>query len=228
MQPIVAARALRALIKDPDQTEQVFVIIRAMSGDSLERSYRRFLTTTEGKSILQEKRQLRDMLGDRASLAALPSGSFGRAYLTFVEAGDLTADGLVEASDVNEELIENPELRLYAERLRDQHDLWHTLTGYGRDTFGEACLLAFTYAQTHNRGLGTIAFIGMLKLAKELGIGVFKAMWQGLQDGRRAAWLPAQPWETLLEKPLDQVRQQLYIESPDTYREILQLQLANA
>ena len=68
----------------------------------------------------------------------------------------------------------------------------------------------------------------MLKLAKELGIGVFKAMWQGLRDGRRAAWLPAQSWETLLEKPLDQVRQQLYIESPDTYREILQLQLANA
>ena len=228
MQPLVAARALRELIRDPEQTEQVFIIIRAMSGDSLERSYQRFLSTNTGCSILREQRKLRDRLDDRSALANLPSGSFGAAYLAFVEAGQLTAGGLVEASEVNEDLIEDPGLRLYAERLRDQHDLWHTLTGYGRDPFGEACLLAFTYAQTRNRGLGTIALIGMLKLSRELGAGVLKAMWQGFRDGRRAAWLPAQEWESLLERPLDEVRQQLHIERPDTYREILKLHMASA
>jgi ubiquinone biosynthesis protein COQ4 len=32
------------------------------------------------------------------------------------------------------------------------HDIWHVLTGYRRDALGEACLVAFSYAQT--RGLG--------------------------------------------------------------------------
>ena len=72
------------------------------------------------------------------------------------------------------------------------------------------------------------ALIGMLKLSRELGAGVLKAMWQGFRDGRRAAWLPAQEWESLLERPLDEVRQQLHIERPDTYREILKLHMASA
>ena len=228
MQPLVAARALRLLIKDPEQTEQVFVIIRAMSGDSLQRSYERFLSTKGAQSILSEKRHLRDILSDREALERLPHGSLGRTYLAFVEEGQITADGLAEASEVNEDLIDEPGLRLYAERLRDQHDLWHTLTGYGRDPFGEACLLAFTYAQTRNRGLGAIVLIGMLKLSRELGAGVFKAMWKGFRDGQHAAWLPAQNWERLLHEPLPEVRKQLRVNPPDTYREILELYIAQA
>ena len=228
IQPLIAARALKQLIKDPEQTEQVFIIIRAMSGNSLQRSYERFLLTDTGQAILKEKRHLLDSLGDRRTLASHPDGSLARAYLAFVEEGKITADGLVEASDVNEDLIEDPGLRLYAERLRDQHDLWHTVTGYGRDPFGEACLLAFTYSQTSNRGLGAIALIGMLKLSRELGAGVFKAMWKGFVDGRRAAWLPSQDWERLLNESLEEVRQQLRINPPDTYREILELYIAGA
>ena len=228
MQPLVAARALRRLIKDAEQTEQVFVIIRAMSGDSLQRSYKRFLSTEGTQAILDEKQHLRDVLSDRATLEKLPRDSLGRAYLAFIEEGQITADGLAEASEVNEDLIEDPGLRRYAERLRDQHDLWHTLTGYGRDPFGEACLLAFTYAQTRNRGVGVIALIGMLKLSQELGTGVFKAIWKGFRDGQNAAWLPAQNWERLLNEPLHEVRKQLRVNPPETYREILELYIAQA
>ena len=228
MQPLVAARALRRLIKDAEQTEQVFVIIRAMSGDSLQRSYKRFLSAEGTQAILDETQHLRDVLSDRATLEKLPRDSLGRAYLAFVEEGQITADGLAEASEVNEDLIEDPGLRRYAERLRDQHDLWHTLTGYGRDPFGEACLLAFTYAQTRNRGVGVIALIGMLKLSQELGTGVFKAIWKGFRDGQNAAWLPAQNWERLLNEPLHEVRKQLRVNPPETYREILELYIAQA
>ena len=228
MQPLVAARALRRLIKDAEQTEQVFVIIRAMSGDSLQRSYKRFLSAEGTQAILDEMQHLRDVLSDRATLEKLPRDSLGRAYLAFVEEGQITADGLAEASEVNEDLIEDPGLRRYAERLRDQHDLWHTLTGYGRDPFGEACLLAFTYAQTRNRGVGVIALIGMLKLSQELGTGVFKAIWKGFRDGQNAAWLPAQNWERLLNEPLHEVRKQLRVNPPETYREILELYIAQA
>ena len=61
----------------------------------------------------------------------------------------ITADGLVEASQENvppELENQSEELIAYGKRIRDQHDLWHVLTGYGRDTLGEVCLLWFTYA----------------------------------------------------------------------------------
>ena len=67
----------------------------------------------------------------------------------------ITADGLVDASEENvpsELESQSEELIAFGKRMRDQHDLWHVLTGYGRDTFGEDFLLAFTYAQTKNLG----------------------------------------------------------------------------
>jgi ubiquinone biosynthesis protein COQ4 len=228
MQPLVAMRALKNLVNDPEKTDQVFVVIKAMSGNALEKAFARFRKTVMGEKILSENRNLLSTLLDRKNLQTYDPGTLAHAYLGFVEREQITADGLVEASQLDDE-IQNPTLRLFGERMRDQHDLWHVTTGYGRDTFGEACLLAFTYAQTGNRGLGIIALVGMVKLHKELGSGVRKAMWQAYKAGKRAAWLPQQDWETLLSQPLEEVRQQLRVAPPEVYQQVFKnLQLANA
>lgn len=221
MRPLVAIRALKHLINDPEKTDQVFVIITAMSGNSLEKTFARFRKTETGKKILSENRNLLTTLLDRESLGNHHDGTLGQAYLSFVEREQISADGLVEASQLKEQ-IEEPKLKLFGERMRDQHDLWHVTTGYGRDTFGEACLLAFTYAQTRNRGLGIIALVGMIKIQKELGFGVCKAMWQAYKAGKQAAWMPQQDWETLLTQPLEEVRQQLGISPPQIYQEVFE------
>ena len=218
MQPIKAFLALRNLLKDPNKTEEVFNIIRAMSGSSLEKCYEQFRGTAIGKQILTERRQLLLALQNRPKLAKLPIESLGRAYLSFTEKERISAKGLVDASD-EAISISNPDLRLYADRIRDMHDLWHVVTGYGRDTFGEACLLAFTYAQTRNRGVGIIALVGFFKLRKVIGSEVAHAMWQGYKGGLRASWLPAEDWERLLALPIDGVRRQLNIEEPTKYLE---------
>ena len=228
MRPLIALRALKNLINDPEKTDQVFVVIKAMSGNSLEKTFVRFSKTETGRKILSENRILLTTLLDRESLQTHDAETLGHAYLGFVEREQLSADGLVEASQL-EDKIEEPTFRLFGERMRDQHDLWHVTTGYGRDTFGEACLLAFTYAQTGNRGLGIIALAGMLKLQKALGSGVRKAMWQAYKAGKRAAWLPQQDWETLLSQPLEEVQQQLRIAPPEVYREVFEnYKVANA
>jgi ubiquinone biosynthesis protein COQ4 len=221
MRPLVAMRALKNLINEPEKTDQVFVVIKAMSGNSLEKTFVRFSKTETGRKIHSENRNLLSTLLDRESLQTHDAGTLGQAYLGFVEREQISADGLVEASQL-EDKIEEPTYRLFGERMRDQHDLWHVTTGYGRDTFGEACLLAFTYAQTGNRGLGIIALAGMIKLQKALGSGVRKAMWQAYKAGKRAAWLPQQDWETLLSQPLEEVRQQLRIAPPEVYREVFE------
>ena len=115
-------------------------------------------------------------------------------------------DGLVDASEAGNETYATPELARYGMRLRDQHDLWHVLTDYGRDELGELCLLAFTYAQTRNRGIGLIVLVGAYKFSQGIGARVLRAARRGFADGLRSAWLPGQDWEALLSRPLDEVR----------------------
>jgi len=217
MQPIVALRAIRRLLADPEQTHEVFTVIRALSGPALQNAYMRFADTEVGRDVLAQDIDLLDTLNDRDMLGALPPSTLGRRYLQFVTSEDLSADGLVEASDIGMGDDLEGGIARFAMRQRDMHDLWHTLTAYGRDTLGELCLLAFTYAQTRNRGIGFICLMGANKLAKEYGNGVFRVAWNAYQDGKRAAWLPAQDWEALLRLPIAEVRETLNIGEPQDY-----------
>ena len=53
-----AWQGIRALLEDPDDTAQVFKIIRALSGNAGERQFQRFLASEHGPTILAEKRSL--------------------------------------------------------------------------------------------------------------------------------------------------------------------------
>lgn len=221
IQPLKAIRAIRALIADKEDTSQVFKIIDALSGDSIGRGFRRFVATETGRRILAERRNLIAALSDRARLAALPEGTLGRTYHEFMAEEDLTADGLVEASEAVERAdMRSEEEALFGARLRDQHDLWHVTSGYGRDGLGELALLAFTYAQTRNRGIGFIVLVGARVTAKNLpDVKIWKVVREAYRNGKKAAWLPATDWEAMLDKPLAQVRGELGIVSPATYIE---------
>ena len=223
VQPRVALQALKRLIDNPEDTRQVFVIIRALSGNSLQRGFRRFNQSASGRQIASRDTDLVDVLKDTAELRKLAAGSLGQVYCDFITSESLSADGLVAASEPEDQdqLNQDPGLQRYAARLRDQHDLWHVLTGYGRDELGEMCLLAFTYAQTRNRGLGVIALVAAFKLRRSLGAGVFRAATRAWRAGRRARWLPAQDWEALLEQPMDEIRGQLRIDEPIAYRALI-------
>ena len=221
--PLEAWRALKRLIADPEDTAQVFVIMRALPGDALARGTQRFERTATGADMLRAPRDLVATLSDRARLASLPEESLGRAYLALVERAGITAQGLVEVSETETDEYRQLSERqiVYARRLRDAHDVWHALTGYGTDTLGEACLVAFSYAQTRNLGFAAIALIGALKIAKESGDRrVLRAVWRAYRDGRRAEWLPPIVWEELLEQPLQEVRQRLRIAAPVRYRAV--------
>lgn len=228
MQPLRAWRALRRLIADPEQTQEVFNVIEALSGPALEKGYHRFAKTRVGMRVLNEEIDLLDTLSDRTALAATPRDSLAQHYLKFVTTENLTADGLVEASDVRGQQELPDGLARFGARQRDMHDLWHTLTQYGRDELGEACLLAFTYAQTQNRGIGIICLAGIHEFSKVYGRGAYSAAWAAYQDGKRAAWLPGEDWEHLLTLPIDKVRQQLNINEPTPYWDLRNADMAAA
>lgn len=220
MQPRAALRALRRLVEDPERTDEVFNVIQALSGSSISKGLKRMMRVPAGRRVLLERRILLETLLDRDGLAAHPAGSLADHYLRFTREGNITADGLVAASE-GRDRYESADHKLYGERLRDQHDLWHTLVDYGRDELGEVCLLAFTYAQTHNRGVGVMALVGSYKLSHYYGRGVFAAAYRAFRDGKRAAWLPGQDWEALLAEPLDVVRERLRLVKPVRYTHLL-------
>ena len=218
LRPFTALRAAGRLLRDPEDTGQVFVVMTALRGRSGKRMLDRFLASPVGAKVVAERRQLLDRLQDRAALAALPQGSLGRAYLAFMDAEQLTADGLVGASEAGRPNALPPTASLFRDRMRDMHDLTHVVTGYGRDGLGELCLLAFMFRHTGNLGGALIALMGLGKFARNGAGGLArKALFEAFAHGGKAAWLPEQDWEALLARPLDEVRRELNIATPQRY-----------
>jgi len=214
-----AWRALQGLIADPQRTDLVFEIGDALAGPSYERSFQRFLADPDGRRLLEERPSLLEALGDRATLATLPVGSLGRSYLEFMEAGKLTANGLVAAEAMAQQRYATPESdrdrQFFGDRIRDMHDLWHVLTGYGMDDAGEAANLAFTQAQIPTRGIALIVLAAAAIGPKDVRLTWQRYLLQAWRRGRRAKLLTVVPYERLLALPLDEVRAMLDIEPPD-------------
>ena len=219
IRPLDALRATRALVRNPDDTALVVEIIEALSGKTRARVFERFHGSESGQRLLAERPNLLARLTDRTALLALPAGTLGRAYGEFMSREQISADGLVDASEswLRDDLP--AERRWFADRLRDTHDLWHVVTGYGRDLVGEASLLAFTYAQTRNPGIGFIVAVAYLR-AGSTNRAARRHLRDGYRRGRNAAWLPGIAWEELLDQPLARVREQLGVGEPPTYQQV--------
>jgi ubiquinone biosynthesis protein COQ4 len=131
-----------------------------------------------------------------------------------MEAENLSAQGLVEASQDWETDPVPPDVELFRRRMREMHDLTHTVTGYGRDQLGELCLLTFMYRQQGNLGMLMIVAMAWSRLPPVAR----KAVREAWRNGRKARWLAGQDWESLLARPLAEIRRTLAIEAPRLYQ----------
>ena len=221
LQPLKALRALSELLKNKEDTGQVFIIMRSLSGRSTARGYARLLKTAKGGRIAYRRDEIAKTLSDTEFLKRLPEGSVGRAYLHFTTSENISAQGLIDEGrkvENNADIDREHPIAWYGRRLRDIHDLWHVLTGYGRDAMGEACVVAFSYAQTRSPGFGLIGLAGALKLKKEFpNQPMLRAVWQAYRNGRKAAWLPGEDYLALLAEPLSSARARLNLAEPTLY-----------
>jgi ubiquinone biosynthesis protein COQ4 len=214
LRPLEAVKAVRRLMANPEATEEVFVILRAMRGRSGIALFRRFAQSPMGARILKEKRNLIAALSDSATLAALPVGSLGHAYQRFMASENLSAEGLVAPSQAYRDDIVSEEVALFRDRMRDMHDLTHILTGYGRDPLGELCLLAFMYPHTGNLGMALIVLMGFWRLESR---AARKAVIEAWRHGRKARWFADMDWEAMLPEPLGSLRPHFNVVKPAAY-----------
>lgn len=221
--------ALRRLLRDGNDTVQVFRIMRALNADTGARNYQRLLKAPGGGRIAYRRTELAQLLSDPAYVAAFAPGTVGAAYRDFLARTGYSATGLADVanSDNIPYEAEHP-YAWFTRRERDIHDLWHVLTGYQADEpLGEACLVAFSYAQTRGLGWAAIAVGASLKAKQITGAWTFaRAVIEGYRHGKRAAWLSGEDYETLMHEPIDAARHRLRIAEPTRYRST-QAYLAN-
>jgi len=222
--PLKALHHFRELIKNKEDTTQVFYIIEALNGDAFQKGFVKFANSENGQKRLKDKRYLPDFLDNHDWLRTLPEGSFGRAYLDFMTHEGLTAQGLVEeyqTSGIRRE-FDHPEMNIYGDRLRDTHDMLHVLTGYGRDALGEASVLGYSHSQHGGLGVLFIAYGAAREIKKNApkGSPVYKSINEGRRLGQAAKDLVYEDIMELLPRPLDEARKYLGIALPTHYHDV--------
>lgn len=80
LEPLKAFRAFRRLVRNKEDTAQVFEIMRALSGRSIGRGYNRMLKTMEGGRQAFLREELAHKLDDPVWLARFEPGTLGAAY----------------------------------------------------------------------------------------------------------------------------------------------------
>lgn len=221
IKPFKAFRHMRKLIADKEDTTQVFHIIEALNGRLLLDNFEIFLQDPRGKTLIETREVLAPILDDHSRWESLPEGSVGRAYLHFMKSQGLSAQGLIDEYETYDSEFAGfgDGIEWYANRRRDSHDLFHVLTGYSRDAFGEVCVLAFTDGQNKDRGSRFIAYMAGREVKKQApkGSPVFKAIRTAQKNGRNAKPIILEDIVSLMGENLEQARARLGIEPPVFY-----------
>ncbi|MEL7445277.1 MAG: Coq4 family protein, partial [Pseudomonadota bacterium] len=156
----------RNLIRDKEDTSEVFKIFESLPPKNYIGRVRDFTLTKQGEALRASEPNLPDILDDHATLRKTPKGSLAHAYCDFMESEGLTAAGLVAEFDALGRPKYNDLTQWFLERSRDTHDLFHVLTGYGRDALGEQCVLLFTHGQSPSHGHLLIGYAGAFNIKK--------------------------------------------------------------
>ncbi len=222
--PLIARRAFRAMAQNPDDTAQAIRAIAAFSGNSGKRLFKRFRHTARGQQILREKPDLFALMSDVDRLKAMPPGSLGRAIGDWFSLEEISAQGLVDASTAAFSTGEfkgretSGDEQFFSRRVGNLHDIFHVLAGYGRDLRGEIGVLTFSVPQTRNTGVAYMVLRSLRRVGWRSKQGRF--IREAFSRGRRAEWLVDQPWESLLEQPIDEVRAKLGVGNPPVYEQV--------
>ena len=215
LRPLKAWHHFRELLKDKENTEEVFHIFESLPWKGMAPAAEAFLTSERGQAIRASEPYLPAILDDHAALRRLPAGSVAHAYCDFMEREGLSAKGLVDEFERfnNGRYNFGDQFEWYLNRLRDTHDLLHILTGYGRDALGEQCVLAFTYSQQPSPAHLFIAYAGGINLKSRVksSAPVLRAVREGQKLGKACPRIVETPIRELLAMQVDEARAKLGI-----------------
>jgi len=232
IRPFKALEAYFGLMRNKEDTSQVFKFSYNINGDCLQKTFKRWYAGPNAKLLIDEDPQaLLKALDDRDRLRSLPLGTVGRTYADFMDREGLSTDGVAESyredgliTDQFKE--EYPEYYAFVWFLNLTHDLYHVLTGYNRDSLGEVALLNYTCRITRNRGIKYLAALASLKIKSDaFDVPVFEVMANGRKMGDASFDLLHADFIGILERPLRDVQAEFNIVPDPVYAALPQKRL---
>ena len=203
----IALKAFIRLVEDPSQTAAVF---------EMGQSFRQTELYELGIEHLKSNPNIQTLVRERYIaptpnldvLLQLPQDSLGYCYAAHMKRLNFNPNFFPYIEVVDDSSC----LEL---RLKQTHDIWHVLTGFGTDEVGEYGLQGFTLAQTHSPVsvaiLASGLFHTLLKYPDRLN-EMLSVLRQGYDMGVKAKPFMAQKWEEHWEKPLAEWRSELEVE----------------
>jgi ubiquinone biosynthesis protein COQ4 len=194
-----------AAFADPARGDMVALLGELTGEPAARRMAARMASDPEGAAILREQPRVRLDKVDVSALAALPPGTFGRAYADYLAAHGFSPD---ERHEVR--LVADPALRYVLQRYREVHDFWHVLSGLPPTVVGETAVKWLEMVQTGLPMAALSAFVAPLRMspAERAALRGTYIPW-ATQAGRRAKFLMAVRYERFFDMPLDDVRREL-------------------
>lgn len=205
---LLALRGLIALIRKVNVIEGLYDIEEGLQHTQATQFAIEFLKTNPAVAQIVAERYLAPA-PERDRLLQYPPNSLAYAYGTHLKQANLNPNFFRQVQVVDD-------ASYLFQRLRQTHDIWHVVTGFGIDGLGEMELKAFEYAQTRRPMavvlIGLVILSEVFKTPTSLGT-FFDRITAAYQLGAKVQPLFAQKWEDHWEKPVEEWRRELGIES---------------
>ncbi|MCT0211605.1 MAG: hypothetical protein DCF18_05720 [Cyanobium sp.] len=205
LQSLRMVAALSGFLRNPDQLDSVFAVVRSLQNSPLSNQMHRHLLANPQMAALVAEGWRPQPLNLEA-LEAMPVGSLGHAYARHLSEQGLSPEALLDPAPITSASD------YLVHRLRETHDIVHVLTGFGTDGVGELGLQAFNLAQVRSPLAVMLIFGGLLKTLQddEPIAPLLQALSNGFAMGLSAGCLViAQRFEAHWERPLSDWRQDL-------------------
>lgn len=144
------------------------------AGPCLPRLRDRMLEDSEGRRIMKDRPRINTETVNMEQLAQYPEGTFGRAYVTWLERCGVTPDTREPVSYFNSYLngsnlfqvhyIDDPELAYVMQRYRECHDFYHCICNLPVNVESEVALKFFEFTNLGIPMAGFAALFAPLRL----------------------------------------------------------------
>jgi len=180
------------------------------AGSSLPSLRDLMLESPEGRRILKDRPRVNSSTIDMNKLAQYPDGSFGRAYVTWLERCGVTPDTREPVH-----YIDDPELAYVMQRYRECHDFYHCICNLPVNVESELALKFFEFANLGLPMTAVAAVFGPLRLNEQKRTRLFTEYvpW-ALKCGGTARSLITVYWEKRWEQNVEEMKREFGIWDP--------------
>ncbi len=200
---VTGLRAFKKLIANPADPLQGPIFQMCVEHSLLRKVTRGIARHDEGRRLLAERPRLNASVVSLATMAAHPPSSLGHAYAAyFAENGITPFDPPMLPVETSQDYV--------ATRLREAHDVFHVVTGYGTDEIGELELQWFNMGNLGWGPLPLIMLVAFFAMGKTNKYGGLRAVWRRVRAayrrGRRSRALASVIWEDYWRMPVRDVQ----------------------